>query len=265
MNTHTLTADNISLAYAHKTIIENLSLTINRPQMISIIGPNGAGKSTLLKGLSRILPPSQGQVLLDGKDIHTAPGKLVASIMSFLPQSAHAPANITVKDLVGMGRTPYVKRFAPLTADDRAIITAAMEQTSTVEFQDRTISTLSGGERQRVWLAMALAQQPSILMLDEPTTFLDIHHQIEIMELVKRLHQSLQLTVIMVLHDLNHALRYSDRIIAVKQGKIFADGPVEQVLTEENFAHIYNVRARKVVIQEDGCVYPFFLPLSNTK
>ena len=265
MNNHTLCANDITLSYDKNTIAKDLSLTIDKPQMISIIGPNGAGKSTLLKGLSRIITPKKGCVLLDGKDIHKMSGKEVARTIAMLPQATSIPDDFLVIDLVSMGRTPYQGRFSSLTSEDREIISAAMQQTNIIRFWHRKVSTLSGGERQRVWLAMAIAQQPKILLLDEPTAFLDIHHQLEIMELVRSLHESLEITVIMVLHDLNHVLRYSERIIAIKDGNIFADGQTQDVLTEENFALLYGVKATKVQIKEEDKEYSAFIPYAVCK
>ncbi len=257
---HTLQARDITLAYGKSIIVENLTLDIEKPQVISIIGPNGAGKSTVLKALARILPPQKGQVLLDGKAINKLPGKAVAQVLAMLPQSATAPADFLVKDLVACGRAPYRGRFSGLTAEDLAIIDKVMKQTGIEAFTYRPVSGLSGGERQRVWLAMALAQQPKILLLDEPTTFLDIHHQLEIMELIRSLHRELGLTVVTVLHDLNHAARYSQRIIAIKDGGVFADGPAKEVLTEENFELIYGVKATRVQLSENKEEYCVFIP-----
>lgn len=265
MLTHSLCAQNITLSYDKSIIAEDLSLIIDEPQIISIIGPNGAGKSTLLKGLARILKPPKGNVFLDGQEIHKMPSKAVARIMAMLPQSASVPDDLLVSDLVALGRSPYQKRFSTLKAVDRDIIRQAMQQTNVKQFAHRRVSTLSGGERQRVWMAMAVAQQPKILLLDEPTTFLDIHHQLEIMELVRDLHRDLDITVVMVLHDLNHALRYSQRIIALKDGAIFADGPVDHVLTEENFTCLYNVKAKKISLEEDGVKYSAFFPYAVCK
>lgn len=260
MFNHTLIAENITLSYDVAVIAQNLNLTIDKPQIISIIGPNGAGKSTVLKGLSRIIKPKVGHVLLDGKNIHKMAGKDVARIIAMLPQSTSVPEDFLVTDLVACGRTPYQKRFSGLTKEDRDIIKIAMEQTNIVHLRHRKVTSLSGGERQRVWLAMAITQQPKILLLDEPTTFLDIHHQLEIMELVRSLHKTLNITVVMVLHDLNHALRYSERIVAIKDGKVFADGPAETVLTEENFELIYDVKATKLCLKQEEEEYCVFIP-----
>ncbi len=262
---HTLEAKKLTLAYGNKVIADQLDLLIDRPQMISIIGPNGAGKSTVLKALSRLLSPSRGQVLLDGKELKNLNGKIVAQTIGVLPQSAFAPMDLLVKDLVACGRTPYQGRFSTLTLEDDQIIQESMEQTGVTQFAYRSIGSLSGGERQRVWLAMALAQKPDILLLDEPTTFLDIHHQLEMMELVRKLHRNLGITVVMVLHDLNHAVRYSDRIIAIKDGKVFADGPVADVLTEENFERIYGVKATRLNLKQDEEEYCVFIPHTVTR
>ena len=260
MNTHVLSADKVSIGYDKTVIARDLSLTIDRAQIISIIGPNGAGKSTVLKALSRILKPTVGSVLLDGKEISKMPGKAVAKIIAMLPQATFVPDDFLVADLVACGRAPYQGRFSGLSAEDKAIIVDSMKKTETISFHNRRVSSLSGGERQRVWLAMALAQQPKILLLDEPTTFLDIHHQLEIMELVRSLHEQMQISVVMVLHDLNHALRYSQRIVAIKDGSIYADGAPLEVLTEENFEYIYEVKAKRIEMQQDGEVYCAFIP-----
>ena len=257
---HVLSADNITIGYDSDIIAKDLSITIDKPQIISIIGPNGAGKSTVLKALSRILKPKAGNVFLDGQEIHTMPGKAVARIIAMLPQSSSVPDDFLVSDLVACGRTPYQARFSGLTKYDKEIIIDAMQKTDAMRLHHRRVSDLSGGERQRVWLAMAIAQQPQILLLDEPTTFLDIHHQLEIMELVRSLHEQLCISVVMVLHDLNHAVRYSQRIVAIKNGSIYADGAPEKVLTEENFEYIYDVKAKKIMMKQDGEEYCVFMP-----
>lgn len=260
MTEHMLRADNIDIGYDSAVIARNLSLTIDKPQIMSIIGPNGAGKSTVLKALSRILKPMSGSVLLDGKEIHKMPGKAVARVIAMLPQSSFVPDDFLVSDLVACGRTPYQSRFGGLTKEDKDIIADAMRKTAVMPFHHRRVSSLSGGERQRVWLALAIAQQPKILLLDEPTTFLDIHHQLEIMELVRCLNEELCMSVVMVLHDLNHALRYSQRIVAIKDGSIFADGDPNEVLTEKNFEHIYDVKAKKIYMKENEEEYCVFIP-----
>jgi ABC-type cobalamin/Fe3+-siderophores transport systems, ATPase components len=259
---HYLEAQKITLAYGAKPIVEELDILIDQPQIISIIGPNGAGKSTVLKAFARLLTPKKGMVLLDGKDIHRQPSKEVARTLAVLPQSTTAPMDIAVKDLVACGRTPYQGHFSSLTEADYQIIENAMERTGVLDFAHRQLVSLSGGERQRVWLAMALAQEPDILLLDEPTTFLDIHHQLDLMELVRQLHRELKITVIMVLHDLNHATRYSERVIAIKNGTIFADGKVNDVMTEANFEKLYGVKALRVNVAQDEEEYSVFVPHS---
>ena len=257
---HSLEAQKITLAYGAKPIVEKLDILIDQPQIISIIGPNGAGKSTVLKAFARLLTPKKGMVLLDGKDIHRQPSKEVARTLAVLPQSTTAPMDIAVKDLVACGRAPYQGHFSSLTEADYQIIENAMERTGVLDFAHRQLVSLSGGERQRVWLAMALAQEPDILLLDEPTTFLDIHHQLDLMELVRQLHRELKITVIMVLHDLNHATRYSERVIAIKNGAIFADGKVGDVMTEANFEKLYGVKALRVNVIQDEEEYSVFVP-----
>lgn len=249
---HLLEANNLTLGYGDRIIAPNICLRFPVPEIVAIIGPNGSGKSTVLKAMSRLLKPAGGVVLLDGREIHRLPRREVAQVMATLPQGAQAPGDYAVYDLVACGRTPHRRMFESLAADDRRIIDEAIAAAGLSEMAFRRLDTLSGGERQRTWLAMALAQQPEILMLDEPTTYLDIHHQLELMKLVQRLHQELSLTVIMVLHDLNQAARFCHRIVAVKQGEIFADGPVEQVLTRELLRELYGVETIVTTVSQEG-------------
>lgn len=257
---HTLKAEEITISYGAHEIVKDLNLSIDKPEIISIIGPNGAGKSTVLKALARLLKTKKGHVYLDGKSIYETPGKEVARILAVLPQSTSAPTDILVKDLVACGRTPYQGHFSSLTENDHRIIQEVMEKTGVAEFTNRQLTSLSGGERQRVWLAMALAQDPEILLLDEPTTFLDIHHQLDLMGLIRRLHQEMGITIVMVLHDLNHATRFSERVIAIKDGEVFADGSVSEVMTEENFEKLYGVKALRFDLTQDEEEYCVFIP-----
>lgn len=257
---HQLETLGMTLNYGSKVIIEEMNLYIDKPEIISIIGPNGAGKSTVLKALARLITPKHGTVFLDGRKIQTVSSRETAQILAILPQSTFAPQDISVKELVSAGRAPYRGYFSTLTVRDHQVIARVMELTGISQFADRLLITLSGGEKQRVWLAMALAQEPKILLLDEPTTYLDIHHQLEMMKLVRRLHQELGIVVVMVLHDLNHAARFSDRIIAIKDGVIFADGSVEEVLTEENFELLYGVKAHQFKLCENEEEYRVFIP-----
>lgn len=248
----TLEARQLTLGYSGKIISTCLDVAICEPEIVAIIGPNGSGKSTFLKALGRLLPPERGTVLLNGKDVQQLRPGEVAKLLAILPQSAQAPGDMTVHDLVRSGRAPYIGLFGQPAADDETAVLSAVEATGMSALLFRRLDTLSGGERQRAWLAMALAQRPKILLLDEPTTYLDIHHQLEIMKLVKRLHQELRLTVIMVLHDLNHAARFSHRIIAMQKGAIFADGKAEEVLTAANLRALYGVEAAVMTIEQGG-------------
>ncbi len=240
---HTLQAEHVRLQYGSRVIAEDMSVDFSKPEIVSIIGPNGSGKSTLLKALGRLLEPTGGAVYLDGRSLKEFSSEKAAQILSILPQSAQAPGDMTIRDLVACGRLPYQSMFSQLKDEDIQAVDKALEATGLTMMQNRNLSALSGGERQRAWLAMALAQEPEILLLDEPTTYLDIHHQLELMQLVEELYQTMHITVIMVLHDLNHAARYSHRLVAVKNGKIVADGSVETVFTKENLESIYDVKA----------------------
>jgi iron complex transport system ATP-binding protein len=247
-----LEAEALTLSYGARVVADNMNFSASRADIISIIGPNGSGKSTLLKALGRLLKPARGVVLLDGKDIQKEKTALIARKMAILPQAAGAPGDLTVYDLVRHGRMPYQKFFAAGDASDLAAITRAVKATRMEAFLFRRLDTLSGGERQRAWLAMALAQEPQILLLDEPTTFLDIHHQLEMMKLISRLYKELSITIIMVLHDLNHAARFSNRIVAVKDGRIIRDGGVAEVFREEVLSSLYEVRTQVVKINQCG-------------
>lgn len=248
----TLTAENIKLGYGAKVIIPDINISIDKPEVISIIGPNGSGKSTLLKGLARLLSPSAGQILLNGRDINRLPTKEVARTMAILPQTVSSPGDMTVRDLIVCGRSPYRRLFSALSEEDLHWINESAELTNVGKFLNRRIDSLSGGERQRAWLAMALAQNPKLLLLDEPTSYLDIRHQLEIMKLVTDLHQKMGITVVMVLHDLNYAARYSQRIIAMKDGVILADGATGAVFTTETLNRLYDVEVTVMSLDQKG-------------
>ena len=250
----------VSKSFGPLKAVDDASLEVKKGEIICLIGPSGSGKSTLLKALCRLLTPYAGTVYLNGSDINAMNTESVAQIISVLPQSSHAPSDITVEELIRYGRLPYQKFFDSLKKEDLAAVEEAIKITELDKFRSRSINTLSGGERQRAWLAMALAQQPQILLLDEPTTYLDVHHQLELMELVVRLHYEKQLTVIMVLHDLNHAARYSQRLVAVKNGQIVADGQVSEVFTEPVIEHLYDVKALITTLQKDENCYPVCFP-----
>jgi iron complex transport system ATP-binding protein len=238
-----LEAKNLSLGFAQKNVIEDLNLCIEKGKILSILGPNGSGKSTLLRALSRNMKPDSGAVYLNGEDIYKISSRSVARQMAVLPQTPQAPGDITVKELVEYGRFPHQNWWQGRTAEDGMLIAWALEQTGMVEMAGRAVSTLSGGERQRAWIAMALAQKPGILLLDEPTTYLDICHQLEVMELLGDLNQKHGITVVMVLHDINHAAKYSDCIIILKKGNIFAMGQPQAVLTAHTLREVFSVEA----------------------
>lgn len=262
MTNPTLHTKQVTLKYGEHTIIKELTLDIAKPEIVTIIGPNGSGKSTLLKALCRLLEPAAGTVLLNSKDINKMSTEEVARTMAVMAQSANAPGGTTVEELVAYGRMPYRKFFDGLNAEDRQAIEEAIDFTELAPLRTRLVHTLSGGERQRAWLAMALAQKPQILLLDEPTTYLDVHHQLELMELVVRLHEEMGLTVIMVLHDLNHAARYSERLIALKKGTIMADGPTKEVFIEPVIEKLYDVKAVIMHVDANGTTYPVCFPYS---
>jgi len=257
-----LEARGLRLGYGKAAdIIQQADFSMPRGAFIALIGPNGSGKSTILRTLAGALRPRKGHVEIKGRPLRNYSAKALARTLAFLPQAPSTPGDFTVRDLVGYGRFPHMKWNGTLTARDMNIIDQAIDQTQMQAFAARTVASLSGGERQRAWLAMALAQQPEILLLDEPTTFLDVCFQLEVLELVKHLNQSLHLSTLVVLHDLNHAARFADRILTVHQGRIAADGPPAQVLTAEQMAQIFNIR---VEIQHDTRrPYPHLIPLKS--
>ena len=239
-----LEAEHLSGGYGQRSIVQDVNLTIHQGEWLSLVGGNGSGKSTLLRLLSRILKPQQGVVHLDGKAIHRRSPQEVARSLAILPQQSLIPAGLTVRQLVGLGRSPHQQWWQwEYSEADHVQINQALTQTQLMAFGDRPVAQLSGGERQRAFLALALTQQPKVLILDEPTTFLDIHYQLELLELLKQLNQSQNLTIITVLHELNLAMRYSDRLAMVKNGQLFALGPPEAVITPENLRFGFAVEA----------------------
>lgn len=257
-----LEATHIDIAINKKTIIHDLSLAIPEGKITAIIGPNGCGKSTTLKAIARILPCAKGSISFLDRDIHSLSHREFARCLAILTQSPVAPTDLTVQDLVEMGRFPHRSFLGRGDKDDAQHVAWALEQTNMTSMSHRLLHTLSGGERQRAWIAMALAQRPQVLLLDEPTTYLDVHHQLELMELVVRLHNEMGLTVIMVLHDLNHAARYSERLIALKKGTIMADGPTDEVFTQSVIEELYDVKAVIMRVEANGTQYPVCFPYS---
>nr|WP_218844751.1 ABC transporter ATP-binding protein [Microbacterium pseudoresistens] len=236
-----MTAEGLTLGYTDRLIIEGLDLTIAPGRITSIVGANGCGKSTLLRALARLLSPSAGQVVLDGKSVHSRPTKEVARILGLLPQSPIAPEGIAVSDLVGRGRHPHQKALARWSTHDYEVVADALEATGITALADRSVDELSGGQRQRVWIAMALAQETDILLLDEPTTFLDVAHQVDVLDLLTDLSVARGTTIVMVLHDLNLAARYSDEIVAMRQGRVHAVGAPAEVVTTAMVEEVFGL------------------------
>lgn len=232
-----------------------------RAQITAIVGANACGKSTLLRCLSRLLRPDRGQVLLDGKDIHQLPPRALARQLGLLPQSPVAPEGITVVDLVSRGRHPHQGLMGRWTARDEAAVAAALQVTGTADLAERDVDELSGGQRQRVWIAMVLAQETGTLLLDEPTTFLDISHQVEVLDLLTDLNRDRGTTIVMVLHDLNLAARYAHRLVAMVDGRIHATGTPEEVLTEATVEQVFGLKSRVIADPTSG--RPMMLPLGR--
>ncbi|WP_442864202.1 ABC transporter ATP-binding protein [Arthrobacter sp. ATA002] len=249
------------LAYGERTVVDGLSVTLPAGRITMIVGANACGKSTLLRGLARLLRPAGGTVLLGGRDIHSRPAREVARTLGLLPQTPTAPEGITVADLVGRGRYPHQGWFRQWTPADDAAVAAALEATGTLDLAERNVDELSGGQRQRVWIAMALAQDTDILLLDEPTTFLDVTHQIEVLDLITDLNRRSGTTVAIVLHDLNLAARYADHLIAVKAGTIAAQGAPADVVTEELVRDVFGLESR--VISDPVAGTPMVVPVGR--
>lgn len=238
-----LNGQHVTIGYGDHVIVDNLDVEIPDGKVTSIIGPNGCGKSTLLKALSRLLSVKGGEITLDGKNIHTQSTKEIAKKIAILPQSPDVADGLTAGELVSYGRFPHQKGFGRLSAEDKAEIDWALKVTGTYDFKHRAINDLSGGQRQRVWIAMALAQKTDIIFLDEPTTYLDISHQLEILELVQELNREQGCTIVMVLHDINQAIRFSDHLIAMKAGEIVSSGETQEVLTKDILERCFNIYA----------------------
>ncbi|WP_246574469.1 ABC transporter ATP-binding protein [Streptomyces genisteinicus] len=251
-----------TIGYDKRVIAERLSVAIPDESFTVVVGPNACGKSTLLRGLSRLLKPSAGQIVLDGGDINAYRTKEVARRVGLLPQSALAPDGITVADLVARGRYPHQGFVRQWTEDDERAVLGAMRQTSVADLSGRPVDELSGGQRQRVWVAMALAQHTDILLLDEPTTFLDITHQIELLELFTDLHHAGR-TLVAVLHDLNHAARYGTHLIAMKDGAVVAEGAPDEVVTAELVEEVFGLRC--LVTRDPVTGSPQVVPLGRER
>ncbi|MFB8416044.1 ABC transporter ATP-binding protein [Streptomyces albidoflavus] len=258
---HALTAEELTLGYADRTVIDSLDLAVPPGRITVIVGANACGKSTLLRSMSRLLTPRAGRVLLDGRQVHRFPAKELARTMGLLPQSPLAPEGITVSDLVGRGRHPHQGVFSRWSREDDAAVASALEATQTEELAERAVDELSGGQRQRVWIAMALAQQTDLLLLDEPTTFLDVSHQVEVLDLLTDLNAARGTTIVMVLHDLNLAARYADHLIALADGRLHAQGTPAEVLTEETVRAVFGLESR--IIEDPVSGRPLMLPIGR--
>lgn len=240
--------ENLSSGYEQVRVFEGLNLTIEEGKVTTIIGPNGCGKSTLLKTIGRILKKQQGTVYLQDQNMQNLSTKEIAKKLAILSQTPIAPGQLKVEELIAYGRYPHRNNVNRLTKKDEEMIEWALTVTNTIEFRDRDLAQLSGGQRQRVWLAMALAQETNILLLDEPTTYLDMAHQLEVLEIVKSLNEEHRCTIVMVLHDINHAARYSDHLIAMRQGVVMKTGAPQEILCVDVMRQVFNIDAR---IMED--------------
>ncbi|MCE8021291.1 ABC transporter ATP-binding protein [Halomonas sp. MCCC 1A11036] len=261
MSSPSLLVHDLMAGYGERTVLDDINLTIPSGRNTAIVGANACGKSTLLRTLSRLLVPERGKVLLDGLSIHRLPARRLAQQLGLLPQSPIAPEGITVLDLVSRGRHPRQGLFARWSSADEAAVAEALEATHTTELAERAVEELSGGQRQRVWIAMALAQQTGVLLLDEPTTFLDINHQIEVLDLLTDLNRMRGTTIVMVLHELNLAARYADILVAMAKGRIYAIGAPEKVLTEQMVWEVFGLASR--VIEDPVTGKPMMIPLGR--
>lgn len=258
---HMFEAKQLVAGYDSKMILDHVSLQIPSNQISVIIGANACGKSTLLKTLARLIKPASGQVILDGQPIHKIPSKQLARVVGLLPQSPIVPEGITVADLVGRGRYPHQSIFGSWSKRDYEAVAEAMDIMNITELANRNIDELSGGQRQRVWIAMALAQQTDILFLDEPTTFLDITYQVEILDLLTDLNRNYGTTIVMVLHDINLSARYADYIFALRQGKLIAEGPPSEVITSQLIKDVFGLDC--TVIQDPISDSPSVIPIGR--
>jgi ABC-type cobalamin/Fe3+-siderophores transport system ATPase subunit len=256
-----LRASKLTLGYEKRIVVRDLDLSFPIGRVTAVVGPNGSGKSTIVRATARLLRPRSGVVLLDGKAIARMPTKEVARRLAVLPQGPSSPEGLTVERLVWNGRYPHQGFLGTSSAGDAEAVQWALRETHLEAFADRPLDALSGGERQRAWIAMALAQQTPILLLDEPTTFLDLGHQLEVLELLGELNRNQGMTVVMVLHELNQAARYSDHMVAVHEGSIWREGTPSEVLTPELLNEVFGVHATVVV--DPGSGRPYCLPTSR--
>lgn len=256
-----INAQSLTLAYDNSTIIDGLSVVIPSGEITTLVGPNGCGKSTLLRGISRLLKPKQGSVMLNAQDIWRLPTKELAKQLGILPQGPVAPEGLTVHELVAQGRYPHQSWFQQWSLEDEKVTLEALEITGITDFADRPLDTLSGGQRQRAWIAMTLAQDSDVILLDEPTTFLDLAYQIDVLDLLHDLNCQRGKTIIMVLHDLNHACRYASHIIALSSGRIAAQGKPGDIVTESMVREVFGIECR--IITDPVTDTPLCIPLGR--
>lgn len=259
-----LAADRLTLEYRNgHPVVRDLSLAVEPGEIVALVGPNGSGKSTLLRAMARLMRPQRGTVTLNGQAIHRMNPRKVAQQLAILPQNPAAPEDLTVRDLVARGRFSRQAWWRPAGTRDRDAIGWALEMTGLDDFAARRLSTLSGGERQRAWIALALAQEPRVLLLDEPTTFLDISHQLDVMTLLQRLNRESELSIVMVLHDLNQAARFSHRLVAIHTGQVYAAGAPDDVLTEQMMREVFQVEG--TIGRDPFAGTPVFTPLQSVR
>ncbi|CAL9605846.1 putative siderophore transport system ATP-binding protein YusV [Nocardiopsis dassonvillei] len=258
-----LSARGLTLAYDDRVIVDGLDADIVEGTITCVIGPNGCGKSTMLRALGRLMRPRSGLVELDGRDIHRTPTREVARVLGVLPQQPTAPDGLTVADLVARGRHPAQRWYRQWSGDDHEAVARALELTGLAELADAPLSELSGGQRQRAWISMVLAQGTDLLLLDEPTTFLDLVHQVDVLDLVRELHAEGGRTIVMVLHDLNLAARYADTVIAMREGRVLASGPPAEVLTPALLREAFGLEA--VVVEDPVTGGPMVVPVGRSK
>lgn len=249
---------NITIQYGKKTVLSNVDIQIPKGKIVTIIGQNGCGKSSILKIISKAVVPKKGEVLYNGKPLKQYPPKQLAQKIAYLAQVHTSPPDIDVRTLVSYGRYPHTRMGRRMTMKDVEVIDRVLEMTGLCTLQNQKISTLSGGELQRAWIAMTICQEPEILILDEPTTYLDINYQLEVLELIKKLNNDLGITIVMVLHDLNMAARYSDYIYAIKDGSVYACGTSSEMMTTNKLKAVFQIQA--TIHEDETNCCPYFIP-----
>ncbi|MGG7097234.1 ABC transporter ATP-binding protein [Clostridium sardiniense] len=246
-------ANNLKLCYDEKIILDDINLDIEKGKITALIGSNGCGKSTLIKAIARILSPKSGTVLMEDKDLLKMQSKEVSKLLAMLPQSSTAPDDLTIYDLVKQGRYPYHTLLSFWSKKDESIVLNSIEKMGLIDDKDKTLGNLSGGQRQRAWIALALTQDTEIILLDEPTNHLDIKYQLEILNILKELNEKENRTIVLVIHDINHALKYAHNIVALKDGAIFAQGPKEDIIDENLIKNVFGVNCKLIHSPVDNC------------